>query len=469
MANGTFTPKPNAFLTTMQNLFQSPQQQFSDVVGKPPPKQMMPADFLTQLKGRFQNAEQMSQLKSTIGDYGKLAAGEQGYEQMPEATPEATPALSPVVQNATPAAPAQANAPAISPYSYQNMAQPDRDTRINELLGVLGADMARYEPGYVDPWDTSGEAGSRTRDKYQDILANFATDGGATKYGMNTNIYNRWGLPEDYYQNFVIPYLQQNAPAGQSINDIGAESGRIYDLNKAGLDIARKGRGPSDMERYVAPALNTILSAIAAWYIAPALAAPLSASFSGGAGAATTAAEAGLSQLPGAGVGLASEGGLASLAPALASSSGSMFSALPALSGAGEGLASEGFPVALSEASLGVKEATPATESTLKKILTNPITRKVAGEILNQIQSGGGRQEIPYYSQGTPYAEGAQQTPATDELTGGALTYKQMEQEPAADISATLATPFLSATQKREQKKNAAQILSKLRAAMREA
>jgi hypothetical protein len=126
--------------------------------------------------------------------------------------------------------------------------------------------------------------------------------------------------------------------------------------------------------------------------------------------------------------------------------------------------------------------STPALEpisSGLDEIFRNPMLRKVAEGALKLMTTQRAPQPSPYYFQGIPYTEGAQesplsyvqQSPATDELTGGALTQWQMEQEKAADPNAILGSsaPFMSAAQKMEQKKNAAQILSKLRAAMREA
>jgi hypothetical protein len=572
MANGTFTPKPNAFLTTMQNLFQSPQQQFSDVVGKPQARPLMPADFLTQLKGRFQNAEQMSQLKSTIGDYGKLAAGEQGYEQMPAATPEATPALSPV--NAAVAAPVQANAP--SPYAYQSMAQEQRDSTINELLRNLGADMTLYD-------------GENPRDKYQDILANFATDGGATKYGMNTNIYNRWGLPEDYYRDFLIPYLQENAPIGQwpynakqIINAIDAEYGQQYDLRKRMMDLDRRSKGGGFMEetlnqvtkfvpgisearmalepiasgehtgldaaldisrgliggyvdssgRQVSRDLGRVIPDEYNNYVS-ALAPIIGAIIKGPAG--VIAANDIANEVTGryesspteSSLGSAVAGGLSYVGSQLTPSSPTVPAAeiaerfaeqawqlgmtpseamqlLQNSPGLLQSLSTPLAPVAAKSAleygspeyedtlkKLGMTEeqldalpemSTPALEpisSGLDEIFRNPMLRKVAEGALKLMTTQRAPQPSPYYFQGIPYTEGAQesplsyvqQSPATDELTGGALTQWQMEQEKAADPNAILGSsaPFMSAAQKMEQKKNAAQILSKLRAAMREA
>lgn len=129
-----------------------------------------------------------------------------------------------------------------SGYDYYSMSQREREANINALLRMLGADMSLY-------------SGADARSKYSDILSNFATDSGPTIYGWNTNVFNRWGLPNDYYWNFVIPYLQAEAPIGawpymtkQFINDIGTEYGSAYDIRKKMMDADRRSKSGSFLE-----------------------------------------------------------------------------------------------------------------------------------------------------------------------------------------------------------------------------
>lgn len=237
-----FAPQGNAFLTATENLFRARNPQFTEVIkGIPTGKPIKGSDILNQLPGRYIDPGRDASIKGYIADYGKLAGGELGDEPLPSATPTETVGnLAPASEAATPtlAAPAYQ-------YDYGTMAPEQRQSTADTLLKSLGADMSLYDPNVTE----------NVRDKYQDLLANFTTDSGPTTKGWNTNIYNRWGLPDDYYRNFLIPYLTENAPVGawpyqtkMLINDIGGEYGGAYDQRKALMDLERRNRGSSPFE-----------------------------------------------------------------------------------------------------------------------------------------------------------------------------------------------------------------------------
>lgn len=523
MANGNpFAPQGNPFGRSAPAMFTPAQEPFDKALMKKIPigQPITGNAILSQVPGRFIDVQASEKLNRMGKEWEGMAE-----EQMPDSTPEATePLVSPLAAKETSAAP-------LAP-SYS---ADDRNNFVSQLLGQTGQGdykmptKEQYEADKNNYWnasplamlnpDTIGVSPYREYDEFsQAVQANqpsqfqrlidaLATDG----VNNNANIYNRFGLPGDAW-NQVLQWIKENNPSNLTVNDIGGESGNIYDKNRELMDITRQSEKSSDWRNtYAEPiikGINAVAAAVMGALTGGAAAAPAGALMGsltstpavvgsavgsglyggamnqgrtgGGFGdylkgfipaAAATAATHGLGSVLSGGAAVPVEGpfGGGEITSPFGSQFANTMGTLPAAGATSVPVVS---PLAtqsaqqVADTSLGDQSVAPAAEPALSMKDLLPITRKIAGEILSQLQGAGQQQSLPYYFQGIPEEYAAtQQSPLASAVTNldelypgeGGYTYAQMTREPAAEaIGGGASNPFL-------RKKAAKDAMSRIR------